>query len=129
MSYRATAEDGSTPKQQAQQAYMDFGSADGEPRMVVTIPRHTDKYALWCNPGPVKRRQRFEVWLRHRGTCWLCGDPLGKWFDLHHTGYDNLRYEEASDLVAVHYGKCHRRAELEKHSEMDRILSDRDYFP
>jgi hypothetical protein len=32
-----------------------------------------------------------------------------RWVHLHHPlGYDNLGYEEASDLVAVH-SKCHRQ--------------------
>lgn len=66
----------------------------------------------WCSPR--RDAQRNEAAARQRFLCGHCGYVLGRWYDVHHAnGYDNLGYEEASDLVAVHR-RCHRQLEDEK---------------
>jgi hypothetical protein len=73
----------------------------------------SDSYRRWwCSPR--HDRQKYEVLVRQQFKCGYCGDLLNtRWFDLHHTSYDNLGYEEASDLVAVHR-RCHRQLEDQK---------------
>jgi hypothetical protein len=78
--------------------------------------RHSSPYERWwCSE--VHYRQRYEVLIYQQFRCWECGyllDP--RWFDTHHTTYDNLGYEEATDLVAVHR-RCHRRIEERRRRE------------
>jgi hypothetical protein len=85
---------------------------------VVTHTRstHSTRYQRWwCSP--VHDRQRYECLVRQKFRCDYCGYLLGRYFDTHHTSYDNLGYEEATDLVALHR-RCHRILETARQSEL-----------
>lgn len=94
-------------------------AADGSP--VIVVPQHSDNYLRWCSQGNGQRKREKLEWQRWK--CWCCGEFLSiREADLHHLFYDNLGYEEASDLVAVHKGRCHRVLEAEKAAEMRQNL-------
>ena len=95
-------------------------AADGSP--IVVRPLHSDNYLRWCS-STRKYGQQHEVWMRQGGHCYHCGRFMShRQMDLHHTSYANLGYEEASDLVGVHFGRCHRQMEAQKTREMTRDL-------
>jgi hypothetical protein len=83
--------------------------------------RYSTEYCLWLARNG---RQRYEVLSRQKFKCWECGSFLGpRWMHLHHPhGYDNLRYEEASDLAGVH-ASCHRRIHDRIRDAFQRIRS------
>lgn len=77
---------------------------------VLSWPRHSRQYEHWRSSRR-HDRQKYEALIRQRFRCYGCGYLLGRRYDVHHSrGYDDLGYEEASDLVAVHR-ECHRRLE------------------
>jgi hypothetical protein len=79
--------------------------------------RFSLSYCLWLAKSP---GQRYEVMARQQWKCWHCGVVLNpRWVHLHHPlGYDNLGYEEASDLVAVH-ADCHRKIHDDQRRRME----------
>jgi 5-methylcytosine-specific restriction endonuclease McrA len=77
---------------------------------------HSPEYQRWLS-HPHGSRQRLEVLERQQFKCDYCNEPFdGRVIHLHHTSYENLGYEEASDLIAVH-PECHLLLEAAKRRE------------
>lgn len=74
----------------------------------------SSRYCRFLDRDEVRRvRECYDALCAQAWRCWQCGGlaSVPRLMDLHHPdGYANLSYENVTELVAVHRGRCHRLA-------------------
>lgn len=76
---------------------------------------HSTAYRQAVHPDNAHWTQlRWDRYRAQRGRCAVCRRSLGFRWELHHRHYRTLGHEQLDDVRAVHAGRCHRLADIQR---------------